>query len=66
MKTIFRVLKPLIKRLLIAQMKSQQENIINLLLGKIKLNMSGEEEEMVLNNLYDSIEAIIESQIEAV
>lgn len=66
MKQLFRLFKPLIKKLLIAQMKTQQDMIINILMKKISLNMSGEAEEKLLNDLYDSLETIITAQIEAV
>lgn len=66
MKAIFRMLKPMIKAILISQMKSQQDKIVTLLMKKIQLNMSGEEEEKVLTDIYDALEAIIKAQIEAV
>jgi hypothetical protein len=67
MKTLFRLFKPLIKSILIAQMKSNQDLIINLLLKKVVLpNLAGETEEKIFNDLYDTLETIIAAQIEAV
>lgn len=66
MKALFRMLKPMIKGILISQMKSQQDKIVTLLMKKIELNMSGEQEEKVITDIYDSLEAIIKAQIEAV
>jgi hypothetical protein len=67
MKTLFRLFKPLIKIILIAQMKSNQQLIINLLLKKVTIpNIAGEVEEKLYNDLYDTLETIIAAQIEAV
>ena len=66
MKAIFRMLKPLIKNLLLSQMKSQQDMIVNLLMKKINLPMTGEQEEQLITVVYDALETIITEQIEKV
>lgn len=66
MKTIFRMFKPLIKKLLISQMKSQQDFIISFILNKIKLPLTGEQEEQVVTVLYDALEEVIINQVEKI
>jgi hypothetical protein len=66
MKQLFKFLKPWIKAIIIKQMKSQQEEIINLLCKKVTLPMNGELQEQFLNTVYTALEQIVEEQIEKV
>lgn len=66
MKRIFRILKPWIKKVLIAQMQSNQSMIVNEILLKTKIPMSGEQAEFTINVLYDAVETIIAEQIDKI
>lgn len=66
MKAFFRMFKPFIKKVLIAQLASNQEFVVNEILKRVKLPMSGEQEELVVATLYDAMETVISEQIDKI
>jgi uncharacterized membrane-anchored protein len=66
MKALFRILKPLIKKLILAQMKQNQDYVVTFLMKKIELPMTGEQEEQLFTVVYDALETIVTEQIEKV
>jgi hypothetical protein len=66
MKSLFKLLKPWIKSIIIRQLKSQQVEIVNMLCNKVTLPMNGELQEQFLNTVYVALEQIIEEQIEKI
>jgi len=64
MKAIIKLLKPWIKKILIAQMASNQSLVVSQILLRVKLPMSGEQEEIVIATLYDAVETVISEQID--
>lgn len=68
MKSIFKMLKPWIKSIIVAQMKSNEDRIVTLILGKIggKVPLSGEQLEQATTVLYDTLEAVIIAEIDKI
>ena len=68
MKTIFKMLKPWIKSILIAQMKSNEDKIVTIILQKIggKIPLSGEQEEQIITVLYDALETVVADEIDKI
>lgn len=66
MKTwLLKLIFPWLKKIIIGQLKNRQPEIVNMILKKIgnKIPLSGEQEEYVLNVLYDAAEEIIENEL---
>ena len=66
MKQLFRMFKPLIKKLILAQMRSNQDLVVTFLMKKIELPLTGEQEEQLFTVVYDALETIVTEQIEKV
>jgi hypothetical protein len=66
MKQLFRMFKPLIKKLMLAQMRSNQDLVVTFLMKKIELPLTGEQEEQLFTVVYDALETIVTEQIEKV
>jgi hypothetical protein len=68
MKSIIKMLKPWIKKILIAQLAANEEKIITMILVKSgnKIPLAGEQLEQTVKVLYDALEEIITTEIERI
>jgi len=68
MKSLIKLLKPWIKKILIAQMAANEDKIILLIAKKCgdKIPLSGEQLEYTIKVLYDSLETIVTSEIDKI
>lgn len=68
MKKLFQIFKPWIKKILIAQMASNEDKIVTAILQKIgdKVPLSGEQEEQIVTVLYQALETVITEQIDKI
>ena len=68
MKKIIKMLKPWIKKILIAQLAANEEKIITMILVKSgnKIPLAGEQLEATVKVLYDALEEIITTEIERI
>lgn len=68
MKSIIKLLKPWIKKILIAQLAANEGKIIGLILKKSgdKIPLSGEQLENTVKVLYDALEEIVTIEIDKI
>lgn len=68
MKSIIKMLRPWIKKILVAQMAANEDRIITLILKKSgdRIPLSGEQLENTVKVLYDSLEEIVTTEIERI
>jgi hypothetical protein len=66
LKAIFKILKPLIKKLIIAQIAANEDRIITLILKTAgdKIPVSGEQLETTIKVVYDTLETVIANEID--
>jgi hypothetical protein len=67
MKFLLGLFKGRIKALIVAEMQSHQDAIVTSILKKISTTsvpLTGEQEELVLDTLYDAVETIVAAEID--
>jgi hypothetical protein len=66
MKSLIKLLRPWIKKILIAQIAANEDRVITLILQKSgdKIPLSGEQLEATVKAVYDALEAVIANEID--
>ena len=68
MKKLIQLLKPWIKKILLAQIAANEDKIITMILEKAgdKVPVSGEQLEYTVKAVYDTLEAVIANEIDKI